>query len=163
MVLWARPVRWLLNSMLFVIAILFAAGCGGSGGDSDSDSDSDSEMISELGETDSHRAGQDCQQCHDELTVAGTVYDAGNPTEVKPDVLVRLHAQADQSSTLVAEVEVDAKGNFYTTAPIAFGTGLYAVVVDGADASLFMMTPVTANDGACNDCHDGNTVPVIFD
>jgi len=151
---------------LMLITILLAAGCGGSG--SDSDSDSDSEMTSTLGDNDSHRAGQNCQSCHRPggsgdgvFTVAGTVFDGNNPSVVKPDVIVRLHGLADENSALVEEIEVDAKGNFYTTATIPFGTGLYAVVVEGAASSPFMSTPVTSSDGACNSCHDGNMVIYI--
>jgi len=163
----SRHVRGVLQmSLLLVMTVMLASGCGGGG---NSGSDSDSESTSTLGDNDSHRSGQNCQSCHRPggdgdgvFTIAGTVFDGNNPTVVKPNVIVRLFALPDQSSALIKEIEVDAKGNFYTTAAIPFGTGLFAVVVDGTMSSPFMTAPVTASDGACNSCHDGNTVPVLF-
>lgn len=160
-----RPVRGILQiSFLLVMTVLLSSGCDGGGG-----GDSDSELISTFGDNDSHRAGQNCQRCHRSggsgdgvFTIAGTVFDGDNPSVVKPDVIVRLFAAPDQSSALIVEIEVDAKGNFYTTAPIPYGAGLFAVLVDGPASSPFMTAPVTASEGACNSCHDGNTVPVLF-
>jgi len=162
-----RPVRGILQiNFLLIMTALLSSGCDGGGG---GDSDGGSELTSTLGDNDSHRAGQDCQRCHRSggsgdgvFTIAGTVFDGDNPSVVKPNVIVRLFALPDQSSALIEEIEVDAKGNFYTTAPIPYGAGLFAVLVDGPVSSPFMMAPVTASEGACNSCHDGNAVPVLF-
>lgn len=150
-------------SMILAVASVSLGGCESDGGGGDN------EEISRLGGDDSHRAGQNCQDCHRSggrgdgvFTVAGTVFDGNNPSVVKANVLVRFFQSADLSSALIAEIEVDANGNFYTTVSIPFATGLFAVVIDGAASSPFMSTPITASEGACNSCHDGVGVPVIF-
>jgi hypothetical protein len=54
---------------------------------------------------------------------------------------------------LILTVEVDARGNFYTTETINFENGLN-VEAENPDGNISQMTgPITT--GACNSCHDG--------
>jgi hypothetical protein len=84
------------------------------------------------------------------FNVAGTVY---NSTQTVPYITATIELRTDQSGggTLVNSIEVDTKGNFYTTEPVEFGTGLYASVVGGVSTE-FMQGKIT--NGACNSCHD---------
>jgi len=84
--------------------------------------------------------------------MAGTVY---NSTGMVPYITAKVELRTAQSgggSTLY-RVEVDQKGNFYTTNTIDFGSGLYASVVGGTSTQYMTLT---VTDGACNDCHDSS-------
>ncbi|MFC1547068.1 hypothetical protein ACFL5M_00945 [Candidatus Neomarinimicrobiota bacterium] len=128
----------------------------------DPDDDGGNEtVISSFGDTESHRAGNDCMSCHVSggsgegwFTVAGTVYETGGTTPY-PNTTVRLYTGAGSSGELVITVEVDANGNFYTTETVDWGTGLYPTV--SSDNETRSMASV-ATTGACNSCHSGTAV-----
>ena len=107
----------------------------------------------------SHNVGQNCMTCHVSggsgegwFIVAGSVY---NSTQTVPYITASVELRTGQSGggTLVKSVEVDQKGNFYTTNPIDFGSGLYVSVVGGT-TTQYMSSKVTT--GACNSCHDAS-------
>lgn len=105
----------------------------------------------------SHNAGQDCMSCHKSggrgegvFTVAGTIYNSGK-TAVYPNATVKLYTGANGTGTLVKTIEVDGKGNFYTTESISFGSGLYATVT-GTSGTVKKMS-VALTGGQCNSCH----------
>ena len=140
-----------------VVLTLALAGCA--------EDDDEEALISKIGLTKSHNAGLDCMSssCHSQggsgegvFTVAGTVYDDVSSTTVKPNVVVRLysHPVSDADRALVAEIEVDGNGNFYTTQAIVWGAGLYAMAESDSDMR-FMSTEVVEASGACNSCHIG--------
>lgn len=56
----------------------------------------------------------------------------------------------DGTGNLKATLEVDQKGNFYTTESIDFGSGLY-VLVQGDQLTNYMNSSVI--NGQCNSCH----------
>ena len=111
-------------------------------------------------DSESHNEGQNCMSCHRQggegegwFNVAGTIYTAaGNST--LPNGVVELYSGPGGSGTLAYKIEVDAKGNFYTTEDIHFGNGLYPVVV-GSQSRKYMSDPVTT--GQCNSCHGEST------
>jgi len=146
--------------LLLVIFVLNLGGCG-------SDSDGDGTKVSVNGQFESHNVGLNCMSCHTSggsgesvFSAAGTVYDGSNPTLVKPNGVMRLYSEPMGGGTLIAELEVDGKGNFFTTNAIDWGTGLYAMVQSDTD-SQFMISALTI--GACNDCHSPNGITsVIF-
>jgi hypothetical protein len=107
----------------------------------------------------SHNTGQNCMNCHKSggqgdgwFNVAGSVY---NSTQTVPYITakVQLRTAAAGGGTLVKEVQVDMNGNFYTTEPVNFGTGLYASVVGGT-VTKHMADKIST--GACNSCHDSS-------
>jgi len=112
---------------------------------------------SAYGGTESHNAGQACMGCHsrgtdNELwwTVAGTVYRLDGTT-TNPGCTVILAAGPGPDSGVVATLPVDARGNFYTTMPVAFGNGLI-VSVRGTSAEVRTMG-AAVTQGDCNSCH----------
>jgi hypothetical protein len=107
----------------------------------------------------SHNIGQNCMNCHIKgeegegwFKIAGSVY---NSTQTVPYITATVELRTVQSGggILVKIVEVDQNGNFYTTNPIDFGSGLYVSVVGGI-STQYMSSKVI--NGACNYCHDSS-------
>lgn len=120
--------------------------------------------ISEYNDDESHNAGDNCMICHLQggdgegwFNVAGTVYDE-SLASVYPNSTIHLFTEANGEGTLVYTIEVDAKGNFYTTEDIDFGSGLY-VSVEGTEVTKYMLSPVTV--GACSSCH-GSSIDRVW-
>lgn len=121
---------------------------------------SDITNISSNGKNESHNMGQNCMDCHKvggdgkgAFKAAGTVYNSGLTAEL-PNVKVKLFTGPNGTGSLAHVIEVDAKGNFYTTESIDFSKGLYPSVETG-NGSLYMST--TAANGMCNSCHGVST------
>jgi hypothetical protein len=113
---------------------------------------------SKSGSSESHNMGQNCMNCHKPgggeapaWKVAGTVYNEAL-TATNSNATVKLYTGPNQTGTLKYTIEVDAKGNFYTTSAIDFTGGLYPSVT-GAISTYSMSTPIES--GACNSCHNG--------
>jgi len=122
----------------------------------------DSTNISQAGGTRSHNMGKNCMNCHYSggrgdgwFNAAGTVYNSSDSTSTYTNPVVQLYTAPDSlgNQTLVATINGDAKGNFYTTATINFGTGLYPVVT--GTHTRYMAATIT--EGACNGCHGVTT------
>ncbi len=118
------------------------------------------EVISTYNSSQSHRAGENCMSCHVSsgsgdgiFSVAGTVYNV-NLSSPLPNSTVRLYSEPDEDSDPLYVVEVDSKGNFYTTENIDFGEGLYTSV-QGSSSEIFMESAIT--NGSCNSCHGVST------
>ena len=128
------------------LVVLFSglsfAACGGSGSPTSPSSTSTSSGGS-------HNAGRDCTSCH-RFTLAGTAYRTDGTT-VYPRAVVRLTTAADGGGTTVATLTADASGNFYTSASVGFGQGLYVTVTGTAGAPRSKVAAITA--GSCNGCH----------
>lgn len=145
-----RSIYYILLSALFFIA--FSA-C-------EDDDDGNETNISSYNSDDSHKAGQDCMTCHVSggsgegwFTVAGTVYDEAQ-TSVYPNATVKIYSEPNGNGNLIATIEVDENGNFYTTEAINFGDGLYTLV-EGNSSTQHMITSITT--GRCNSCHGSVT------
>jgi cytochrome c553 len=117
--------------------------------------------ISRYGDDDSHNMSQNCMNCHKSggqgegwFNAAGTVYNAAF-TNVQPNGTVKLYTGPDGTGTLKYTIEVDAKGNFYTTEDINFGSGLYPSITGTSGDVQYMSTTTTI--GACNSCHGVST------
>jgi hypothetical protein len=113
---------------------------------------------STIGSSESHNAGQNCMNCHkpgaDEapvFKVAGTIYNEAL-TATNSNATVKLYTGPDGTGTLKYTLQVDAKGNFYTTENVDFTGGLYPSVT-GSTSTSSMSSSITT--GACNSCHDG--------
>jgi hypothetical protein len=113
--------------------------------------------ISTTNGNESHNMGKNCMQCHNStgegkgtFIVAGTLYDDGL-VNTYGNGTVKLYSGINATGNLVATVQVDAKGNFFTTSSINFGTGLYPTVVGASGKIEHMGKKITS--GACNSCH----------
>jgi len=123
--------------------------------------------ISKSFSDESHKTGQDCMSCHVSggggegwFTVAGSVYNK-ELTDVNPNGLVQFTTEANGSGAIIEEVEVDGKGNFYTTEPIDFGDGLYVLVQSSEGKIRYKNSKIT--NGACNSCHGLSTDKIWVD
>jgi len=119
------------------------------------------DMSSRYNENESHNAGQNCMSCHKSggqgegwFMVAGTVYNSAK-TAVYPNATVKLYTGPNGTGTLVKTIEVDGKGNFYTTADMNFGSGLYTTVT-GTTGNVSKMG-ASISTGQCNSCHGSST------
>lgn len=116
--------------------------------------------ISSYNKDDSHNMGQNCMDCHKSggqgegwFNAAGTVYN-NTFASTLPGATVRLYTGPGGTGTLKYTIQVDKKGNFYTTEAIDFGTGLYPSV-QGSTSTQFMSSAITT--GQCNSCHGVST------
>jgi len=118
------------------------------------------QIISTYNSSKSHKTGENCMNCHVPngggdgiFSVAGTVYNESLSSPL-PNSTVRLYSTPDMDSAPLYVVEVDAKGNFYTTENIDFGDGLYTSV-QGPSNEIIMESAITT--GSCNSCHGIST------
>ena len=127
---------------------------------------SNASNTSKYNDNESHNMGQNCMNCHKSggqgegwFTAAGTMYKADLVT-LQPNSTVYLYTGANGTGNLVATLEVDAKGNFYTTNAIDFSGGLYPAA-KGPSGTMHYMSQVTRT-GACNGCHNGSTTDHLY-
>jgi cytochrome c553 len=120
----------------------------------------DEDNISEQGDDDSHNMGQNCMQCHKLggegegcFVVAGTVYDTLS-TNTLTSGKIELFTGPDGTGNLVHTIQVDSKGNFYTTENFDI-TGLYPVLTGPSGNKSYMGSSLTS--GQCNSCHGATT------
>lgn len=151
------------KKLLYILAIATLALVAFNSCDDDDEGENETN-ISSYTSDDSHKAGQDCMTCHKSggsgegwFTAAGTVYNKAL-TSVYPGSTVRLYSESGGTGNLIATIEVDENGNFYTTENIDFGTGLYTLV-EGNTSTKNMASSIT--HGKCNSCH-GVTVDKIW-
>jgi hypothetical protein len=119
--------------------------------------------ISYYNETESHKMGQNCMDCHKSggpgegwFTVAGTVYDT-LLEKTYPNATVYLYTGPQGTDELKHTLEVDGLGNFYTTETVNFEPGLYATV-KGSISTRHMTTVLPG--GQCNACHGTSTTKI---
>jgi len=121
-------------------------------------------VSSKHGDTLSHNNGQACLICHTSggpgpnyWVVAGSVF---LEDLITPAVNGTVFFWTGQSGTgnLEATLEVDGNGNFYTTASILPGDGLYPQI-QGISGNVQYM-PIKAPNGNCNSCHGTSEQPI---
>lgn len=125
------------------------------------DNDSDETLISATNGNESHNEGKNCMNCHISggggegiFRIAGTVYNSTVQSIYKNAVII-LSTEANGAGVVKATINADAKGNFYSTAPIDFSGGLYTSVKGTTGIVKHMSTPIT--QAACNSCHGSST------
>ena len=136
-----------------------AAACGGSSPASPSSSPGSTSSAgggSSAGRT-SHNAGRDCTTCHS-FTVAGTAYKSDGSTPYG-GVVITLTSGREGTGTVLATLTSDASGNFYTSAPVAFGSGMFASATGTGGAMKSKTSAITS--GACNRCHTPGTRLIV--
>ena len=125
------------------------------------DEDGNETLISSHYDNESHNNGKNCMSCHKSgesgegwFTVAGSVYDSLK-TSPLPNGTIRLYSETLGSGTLVKTIDVDGKGNFYTTEKVDFAEGLY-VSITGSSGNIKNMYS-SISTGQCNSCHGVST------
>ena len=93
--------------------------------------------------------------------IAGSVYDYTDTTQTFPDATIEIYSGENGSGELLTSIEVDAFGNFYTSASYDWMEQVYypAIVVDdiGANRTSYMprLDDPLSYGGRCNNCHTG--------
>jgi hypothetical protein len=120
-------------------------------------------MVSTAQSNKSHETGQNCGSCHKQggtapgwFTASGTVYDSLKVSPY-PTATVKLYTGPNGTGSLVANIAVDAKGNFYTTEKIDFSSSLYTSV-SGANRIDPMISAISS--GQCSSCHGGSAARI---
>lgn len=116
--------------------------------------------ISTYGSSESHKAGQNCMSCHQQggsgegwFTAAGTVYDS-QLNDTYENATVKLYTGPNGTGALKHTIQVDKKGNFYTTELMDFSEGFYTLV-EGDVTTNHMISKIS--NGQCNSCHGSST------
>ncbi len=145
------------NIYLIITFGLFIAGIGCEESNFLKKSENESQ-VSKRGDDESHNEGQNCMNCHYTegkgngwYTIAGTLYADSLGSSVNPNGTIRLFTGPSGTGKLILSIEVDARGNFYTTDPVDFSNGLYPSVINTSGISLYYDTPISI--GQCNLCH----------
>jgi len=138
--------------IFFSAAVIFMVSCEKEGA-------CDEFKVSIANDDDSHNFGNNCLQCHQAngggegcFSVAGSVRNAlltGPQTSGK----IAFYTEPNGGGTLKYMVNIDAKGNFYSSQSESV-VGLYPAVTNGS-GTLFMSSPLST--GACNSCHESST------
>ncbi len=122
-------------------------------------------VISRHNEFESHKNGEDCMNCHISggsgegwFAAAGSVYDSLKTTPYA-NATIRLYTGPNETGVLIKTIEVDGKGNLFTSENIDFNNGLYATVT-GTTGSMKNMNSIIKT-GQCNSCH-GESIDRIW-
>ncbi|HEX5657725.1 MAG TPA: MbnP family copper-binding protein [Polyangiales bacterium] len=131
----------------------------------------DIENFSKAGDARSHdqrdpRYGVNCMRCHQEFgpgfgkfTAAGTVVDkAGNPAVGhQVEIFTADVAGYAKFDNIVrrALLDVDANGNFFTTAALPLDTNEVGARILDASGQPVLTMPFMQQTAACNNCHTG--------
>jgi len=119
--------------------------------------------ISSNNSNQSHNNGQNCMTCHTSggsgegwFTAAGSVYNTNGT--IANGGKVYLYTEPNGAGGLVETIEIDKKGNFYTTKEISFTAGVYPKVESSSGDVKFMGTKL--NTGSCNSCHGSSQINI---
>jgi cytochrome c553 len=126
-------------------------------------------LVSTRGSQQSSSMSGNCMDCHKTgftkgaFKVAGTVFTADGAS-TNPNGTVYLHAKADTATgadSILATIEVDGVGNFYTTHEIDLSKGVFPSVTSSKGNKAFMKSATT--NGACNSCHGVTEAKITVD
>lgn len=156
--------KWALLILINIIII----SCGGYEGSYDNGIPKEGDTANEdaaSGDGFSHNAGTNCMSagCHNGdnenikvFGVAGTVYKSDGT--IQTEATVNLYAP--NSNFLLASIETDNSGNFFTTDQISGISQGVSVEVEGEIGIRTM--PQNPSVGSCNNCHNGETLSGII-
>ena len=140
----------IIGSIFLVFSIFVIASCNENG--------CSKALISSFHSHESEKMKDNCMDCHSPngtaggcLRIGGTAFDSIPGDNATQNAVVKLYTQPLGGGELVVTLQVDRNGNFFTTEPVNFGSGLYAAIVSGQGAVRYMPTPTT--NGSCNSCH----------
>ncbi len=122
--------------------------------------------ISATGSSKSHNFGQNCQGCHQDkgpgkglFQIAGSLYK-NTTTPWVDGATIKLFSDKARTQ-LVASVNADSLGNFYSTDKLTVpAAGLFVSIFDSSDQKLQDMGSPKISF-ACNVCHAGNARLVV--
>ncbi|HTB31651.1 MAG TPA: hypothetical protein VK808_06475 [Bacteroidia bacterium] len=114
--------------------------------------------VSSYTSSESKKMTGDCMGCHSPnggagagcFRIGGTAYDSIPADSSVQNSVIKLFTQPDGGGELVVTLQVDQSGNFYTTSPVSFASGLYASITS-KKGIRYMPNPTVS--GACNSCH----------
>jgi hypothetical protein len=116
--------------------------------------------VSFSGGSKSHNFGQNCLNCHKSggegegcFNVAGSASNSALTSNLTGGT-IKLYTGAGGTGTLKYTIQIDSKGNFYTTESIDY-SGLYPAISGPSGATSYMSSSL--NTGACNSCHGVST------
>jgi hypothetical protein len=116
--------------------------------------------VSFSGGSKSHNFGQNCLNCHKSggegegcFNVAGSASNSSLTSNLTGGT-IKLYTGAGGTGTLKYTIQIDSKGNFYTTESIDY-SGLYPAITGTSGATSYMSSSL--NTGACNSCHGVST------
>jgi cytochrome c553 len=119
--------------------------------------------VSEINGDDSHNFGNNCMQCHQAggegegcFITAGSVKDS-SLTAPATSGQVEFYTLPNGGGTLMYTLQIDSKGNFYSTEAMSV-TGLYPAIKN-ANGTHYMGSSLST--GACNSCH-GNSTGALY-
>ena len=151
--------RTTLFATFSLAALLLLAACGGGGGSGGGGAGVVG--LSQHGSTNSHNGGTDCLSCHSpgnsgtgNFATAGTASGSSGET-------VRFYSDSSRNN-LVAKLEIDAYGNFYTVTEIdelvynptlGYTPGVYVSITNGSNERD--MPGIITDNPSCNFCHSG--------
>lgn len=102
----------------------------------------------------SHNVGRNCLSCHSNFKAAGSVYNKAL-TSVYGGAKIKVTSQANGQGTVLATMNSDNSGNFYTSTSISFGSGVFVSAEGTSGTVKYMSNAITS--GACNSCHGSST------
>ena len=116
--------------------------------------------------TTSHNNGAICMNCHQasgsasayKWVLAGSVYKT-DEVSVNPNGMIYLWSGVSGTGDLKATIEVDGKGNFFTTASVLPSGSVFPQVINAAGSGVKNM-PLPITTGNCNGCHGVTTVRI---
>jgi len=126
-------------------------------------SNSDSGIQSRHNGTTSHNNGEICTTCHQaggsaseyKWVMAGSVYNETG-ISMNPNGMIYLWTGVSGNGDLKATLEVDGKGNFFTTYSVIPSGSVYPQVINAAGTGVKNM-PLPVTTGNCNGCHGVST------
>jgi len=139
----------IIASVFSFCALLFIESC--------EDNGCSKTEVSSFNANESKKMTGNCMGCHSPngggsgcFRVGGTAFDSIPGDSAVQNAVVKLYTQPDGGGELVVTLQVDQSGNFYTTSPVSFGSGLYPAIISSAGTRYMPNATVT---GACNSCH----------
>lgn len=149
-----RRILSLIPLALFVAIVLFSCEKEGA---------CDEYNVSQSNGDDSHNFGNNCMQCHQAggegegcFVAAGSVKNSAL-TAPATGGQVEFYTAANGGGTLKYTIQIDGKGNFYSTEAMTL-TGLYPAIKN-ANGTMYMGSSLST--GACNTCH-GNSTGALY-
>ncbi|MBE0649164.1 MAG: hypothetical protein IH596_15435 [Bacteroidales bacterium] len=152
-----KPTRYIVT--IAAVLLLFYSGCS-----KNEDPSPSTAVYSVNGGTTSHNNGQICLSCHKaggtgtyNFIIAGSVFKP-NLSTPSPNGVLYFWSKPGGTGELVATLQVDANGNFFTTSSLLPAEGAYPQM-NGVSGSVKAM-PIPAFTGDCNSCHGVNEDPI---
>jgi hypothetical protein len=122
----------------------------------------DESKTSASGDDESHHNGENCMTCHTSggkgeacFNLAGSVYDNSGTTPVNAGT-IKLFTGPNGTGTLVTSLQVDSKGNFYTSEAVNFSGGVYPSYTNSSGTQTSHMGS-SIGTGQCGSCHGIST------